>query len=99
MLYRHAPQALPGGANIGEPPLVDRDGVHLHRETIQAILWVAARANGSPTDELGSHSLRFGGASALWAANHESGLSNDGAAGHRTASTPIFGKTEKGPAE
>ena len=74
MFYRHTPQSLPGSGNPREPLLVDRDGVHLHRETLQAIQRLAAKANGSAADELGSHSLRFGGASALWAASHDSGL-------------------------
>ena len=74
MLYKHAPQSHRSGSDAHDPLLCDRIGVHLSRETVQAVLREAALATGTPAEAIGSHSLRFGGASALWSAYHDSGL-------------------------
>jgi hypothetical protein len=54
--------------------LIDAEGTHLHRETLQATLRLASKATGGDQHDIGSHSLRFGGESALWAAYHDTGL-------------------------
>ena len=46
----------------------------MRRVHIQAVLTRAAVAMGHAPDRIGSHSLRFGGASALWAAFHDSAV-------------------------
>ena len=74
LFYKHAPQSHHAGGDAFEPLLCDQNGVQLTRETIQAVLREAALAMGTPADSIGSHSLRFGGASALWSAFHDSGL-------------------------
>ena len=44
------------------------------RDDLQAVLTKAAEASGDDPARFGSHSLRFGGASALWAATGDSAL-------------------------
>ena len=44
------------------------------REDVQRILETAALAGGAEPGSVGSHSLRIGGASALWAAYKDSAL-------------------------
>ena len=56
------------------PFLTDSHDTHLNRNTLQAVLHKAAEGTGYPAGSFGSHSLRFGGASALWAAFHDTGL-------------------------
>eukprot|EP00972_Heterocapsa_arctica_P019464 2872478-Heterocapsa_arctica.AAC.1 len=48
-------------------------GKPLQRQEIQAILEQAAAAAGVDPQYIGSHSLRFGGATALWNAYKASG--------------------------
>ena len=74
ILYKHAPQSHCSGTDAHDQLLCDRHGVHLSRETVQAVLREAALATGASGESIGSHSLRFGGASALWSAYHDSGL-------------------------
>ena len=62
------------GSTVHEPLLTDRHGEHLGRETMQSMLKLAALNTGLNPDDFGTHSLRFGGASALWAAFHDTGL-------------------------
>jgi hypothetical protein len=50
------------------------NGKPLRRHELHAYLVRAAIASGQPPSRFGSHSLRFGGASALWAAYHDSAL-------------------------
>ena len=57
-----------------DPLLLDCNRRQITRNTIQSILRTAAQGTGSESKDFGSHSLRFGGASALWAAYHDSGL-------------------------
>ena len=57
-----------------EALFVHANGRALQREEVQAMLrWSASEELLDPED-YGSHSLRFGGASALWASFHDSGL-------------------------
>ena len=74
ILYKHAPQSHRSGTDAHDQLLCDCQGVHLTRETLQAVLREAALATGTSPDSIGSHSLRFGGASALWSAYHDTGL-------------------------
>ena len=46
----------------------------LPRGAVQAMIERSARALNMPEGDLGTHSLRFGGASAIWAAYGESAL-------------------------
>ena len=71
---RHAPQRRAGGADAGDHLLVWRDGRPIQRSEVQAALMRAAEAQGVAPEAIGSHSLRFGGASALWAAYRDTGL-------------------------
>ncbi len=73
ILWRHFPQRFDGGLESDEFLLRDGSNQLLSRETVQATLQTAARQLGIKA-EIGSHSLRFGGASALWAAYHDSAL-------------------------
>jgi len=73
MLCAHAPARF-YGPDSHETLLVDHRGEHLSRELVQATLKLAAEQTGSNPEDFGSHSLRFGGASALWAAFHDTGL-------------------------
>lgn len=51
-----------------------QSGSYLVREDVQRILESAALAGGAEPGSVGSHSLRIGGASALWAAYKDSAL-------------------------
>ena len=73
-LAKHFPNKFFGQPGSHEPLLMDNEGIHLDRSTMQRLLQRADAATGGSGDQLGSHSLRFGGASALWAAYHDSGL-------------------------
>ena len=57
-----------------EPLLVWSDGRPLARQEIQTLLELAAKKHGVDPQHIGSHSLRFGGATALWAAYRDTGL-------------------------
>jgi len=54
--------------------LTDSRGEQISREEMQSVLKIAAEKTGAEMGDYGSHSLRFGGASALWAAFHDTGL-------------------------
>ena len=73
LLCAHDPSRF-FGTNVHEPLLVDKYGEHLSRETVQTMLKLAALNTGLNPEDFGTHSLRFGGASALWAAFHDTGL-------------------------
>ena len=73
ILWRHFPQRFDGGCESDEFLLRDQFNRLISREMVQATLQTAARQLGIKA-EIGSHSLRFGGASALWAAYHDSAL-------------------------
>ena len=74
MLFHHFPGRMPGNTDQDLPLLTELNGKLMTREAVQTALQLAARALGFNAERLGSHSLRFGGASALWAAYHDSGL-------------------------
>jgi hypothetical protein len=74
MLFAHFPQRYVGSSEEDEPLLRYASGVACTRMEIQAVLGRAAVALGNSDHHFGSHSLRFGGASALWAAFHDSAL-------------------------
>ena len=73
-LFHHFPDRAPGEVNQDIPILTEVDGSLLTRMAMQNILQMAAKSLGFNEARLGSHSLRFGGASALWAAYHDSAL-------------------------
>ena len=70
---RHNPQRF-RGEQTHRPLFVWASGRALLRSQVQQVLESAGVATGVPPGELGSHSLRIGGASALWAAFRDSAL-------------------------
>ena len=62
---RHFPQRL-AGSESRLPLARDADGSYIKRETVQARLAAAAAAFGVDRSKMGSHSLRIGGATALY---------------------------------
>ena len=73
-LCKFRPQAFFKPVFKNDPLLLDAGRKHITRNTVQSILRTAAQGTGCEGRDFGSHSLRFGGASALWAAYHDSGL-------------------------
>jgi len=71
---KHFPDKMFNQGEAHGPFLTDSHDTHLNRNTLQAVLHKAAEGTGCPAGSFGSHSLRFGGASALWAAFHDTGL-------------------------
>lgn len=65
-LFLHFPQRFRGGSEVHELLFRQRDGRPVPRTAIQALLERVAQGLGLPEEKLGTHSLRFGGASALW---------------------------------
>jgi integrase len=65
---RNLRKVFPTVAQEGyDGPLCTEDGIHpIHRDSIQAWLKYGAEANGIPADRIGTHSLRIGGATALY---------------------------------
>jgi hypothetical protein len=74
MLFQHFPQRYLGGTEENEPLLRYSSGAAATRGEVQAMLGRAAVALGHSDHHFGSHSLRFGGASAIWAAYHDSAM-------------------------
>ena len=74
LLYFHFPDRAPGQPNEDQPLLNETNGTLITREAVQVLLKLSAKALGLDATRLGSHSLRFGGASALWAAYQDSAL-------------------------
>ena len=70
---QHAPERFDGSAKE-EPLFVWDNGKEVQRQEVQVMLEKAAAAQGVDPQYIGSHSLRFGGASALWAAFRDSAL-------------------------
>ena len=66
-LFQNFPQRYQGGAEAEEMLLRSQDGKPIPRSAIQALIEQSASGLGLPRGDLGTHSLRFGGASALWA--------------------------------
>ncbi|CAE7605448.1 unnamed protein product [Symbiodinium sp. CCMP2592] len=67
-LFRAFPLRYHGAAEASEFLFRDSEGSPLPRAVITVLLRKAAAALGEPEGTLGTHSLRFGGASALWSA-------------------------------
>ena len=65
--FQKYPNRYLGGVEADEPLFRTPEGWDIPREAVQMLLRRAAEACGV-AGHLGSHSLRFGGASALWAA-------------------------------
>jgi hypothetical protein len=74
MLFGHFPQRYLGIAEEDEPLLRNTSGVAVTRMEVQGMLGRAAVALGHRDHHFGSHSLRFGEASAIWAAYHDSAM-------------------------
>lgn len=72
-LYRHFPQRYQGGSESEDPLFRTRDEHPIPRTAITALIERAARL-GLPEGDLGTHSLRFGGASAIWAQFQDSAM-------------------------
>ena len=70
----HVPQRIAGGDLEHEQLLVWSNNRLVQRVEVQAALEQAAVACGVPPELIGSHSLRFGDASALWAAYRDTSL-------------------------
>jgi hypothetical protein len=73
-IFRNYPQRFLGGAEDSEPLFRDPGGQPIARQVVSALLTKAATAQGQDEGSLSSHSLRFGGASALWAAYGDASL-------------------------
>ena len=66
LLREHAPERFAEGAEGRRPLFRWSSGKVVKREQLQAALQRAAAAEGLPPRRFKSHSLRIGGASALW---------------------------------
>ena len=73
-LYLHFPQRYQGGSESEDPLFRARDDKPIPRTAITALIERAARSLGQCEGDLGTHSLRFGGASAIWAAYQDSAM-------------------------
>ena len=71
-LFRHYPQRYRGGSEDQAPLFRTEDGKVLPRAAVTSLLEASAKALGMPEGDLGTHSLRFGGASAIWASYGDS---------------------------
>ncbi|OLP89831.1 Kinesin-like protein KIF2A [Symbiodinium microadriaticum] len=73
-LFRAFPLRFAGGPEEEELLFRDAEGRPLPRTLVSTLICKAAEALGEPEGALGTHSLRFGGASALWAAFGDAAL-------------------------
>ena len=73
-LFLNYPQRFEGGSDALGPLFRTDDDKLLPRGAVQSMIERSAKALGLPDGDLGTHSLRFGGASAIWAAYGESAL-------------------------
>lgn len=71
-LFRHYPQRYHCGGDALVPLFRTDDGQMVPRQAVTALLEAAAKALHMPEGDFGTHSLRFGGASAIWAAYGDS---------------------------
>ena len=55
---------------VGTPLFAKTDGTVIHRDEVESTLRGAARRLDLPTDIFSTHSLRAGGATAMWACNY-----------------------------
>ena len=65
---------MKGGKGSHDRLLVFDNGNPMRRAYLQSVSGRAGIALGVDPGRLGSHSLRFGGASALWARYHDAGV-------------------------
>ena len=73
-LFLNYPQRFEGGSDALGPLFRTDDDKLLPRGAVQSMIERSAKALGLPDGDLGTHSLRFGGALAIWAAYEESAL-------------------------
>ena len=73
-LFLNYPQRYGGGNDTMGPLFRTEDDRLLPRGAVQAMIERSGKALNMPEGDLGTHSLRFGGASAIWAAYGESAL-------------------------
>ena len=73
-VFLNFPQRYGGGNDAFGPLFRTADDKLLPRGAVQAAIEASAKALNMPPGDLGTHSLRFGGASAIWAAYGESAL-------------------------
>ena len=73
-LFLNYPQRYGEGNDTMGPLFRTEDDKLLPRGAVQAMIERSGRALNMPEGDLGTHSLRFGGASAIWAAYGESAL-------------------------
>ena len=71
-LFRNFPQRYGGGMEAQGPLFVSSSGEMIPRQAVTALLEQAARGLNMPEGDFGTHSLRFGGASAIWASYNDS---------------------------
>jgi hypothetical protein len=64
-MQRHFPQRFLGGKEAHLPLFRWTDGSYIGRDELQSYLQVAAAADGREAADIGSHSLRIGGATAM----------------------------------
>eukprot|EP00435_Cladocopium_sp_Y103_P067566 s528_g30.t1 len=73
-LFHQFPQRYQGGSEAEELLFRSLDDRPIPRTAIQALIERAAKGLNLPNGDLGTHSLRFGGASALWAQYQDTAL-------------------------
>ena len=73
-LYLHFPQRYQGGSESDDPLFRSRDDRPIPRTAITSLIERAARGLGQDEGHLGTHSLRFGGASAIWSQYQDSAM-------------------------
>eukprot|EP00438_Fugacium_kawagutii_P005226 Skav210774 [mRNA] locus=scaffold3765:57404:60835:+ [translate_table: standard] len=73
-LFCHFPQRYQGGSEAEDMLFRSPDERPIPRAAIQALIERAAKGLGMPSGDLGTHSLRFGGASALWSQFRDTAL-------------------------
>eukprot|EP00435_Cladocopium_sp_Y103_P035201 s1779_g9.t1 len=73
-LFHQFPQRYQGGSEAEELLFRSLDDRPIPRAAIQALIERAAKGLNLPNGDLGTHSLRFGGASALWAQYQDTAL-------------------------
>ena len=71
-LFKQFPQRYHNGSDSHGPLFRGQDGQMIPRQAVTALLEAAAKALHMPEGDFGTHSLRFGGASAIWAAYGDS---------------------------
>ena len=71
-LFKQFPQRYRNGSDSLGPLFRSQDGQMIPRQAVTALLEAAAKALHMPEGDFGTHSLRFGGASAIWAAYGDS---------------------------